>query len=378
MDGFEDGIGQNQSFTDQRSMEGMEPMGYSPDHYNQNVQQPMVPLAHLNYEKIKLFIFHSQEEPKVCASLHALRARILKSRPGLQRKQVLFAYIHYNILGCDQEKNNLIDLFNSSQKIVEYTMMLVETLVTESIGKSYILKQEGLIQKIIEFLKRENGETTLRQYSLGTLQKISLGRPAQAKMIENDVIKWAVNLLKNELNSLTEYSLEYVTALLMNLSLRTAGKKKFEELDIEILKVLNELLEHENNQVRTYVNGTLYSILESKKLKQEAKALNMGEVLQYLLKNSEERFKRQIQYILSQLESNKEEDDIASTASDDEDGNEIEYDEESDDEYDEEDEYYDEKAELTDAVPGVPNGEDWLMSEFIANNDEALQQNEQI
>jgi hypothetical protein len=110
------------------------------------------------------------------------------------------------------------------------------------------------------------------------------------RMIDLDVIRWVVNLLKTEGNVLSDNNLEYATALLMNLTLRSQGKKKCEELDTDILKVLNEHLEHENNQVRTYVNGTLYSVLESKKLRDEAKALGLDTALEYLLKNSEQNF----------------------------------------------------------------------------------------
>ena len=46
----------------------------------------------------------------------------------------------------------------------------------------------------------------------------------------------------------------------MNLSLREAGKDKCEDPSIHLLNVLNELVEIENYQVRTYVNGTLYTI----------------------------------------------------------------------------------------------------------------------
>ena len=67
------------------------------------------------------------------------------------------------------------------------------------------------------------------------------------KMIELDVIKWVVNLLKIEGNVLSDNNLEYATALLMNLTLRSQGKKKCEELHHDILKVLNEHLEHEND-----------------------------------------------------------------------------------------------------------------------------------
>ena len=65
--------------------------------------------------------------------------------------------------------------------------------------------------------------------------------------------------------------MEYATALLMNLSLRNRGKDECEKLateqQVNILKVLSDMMEHDNLQVRTHVNGTLYSILTRQSLK---------------------------------------------------------------------------------------------------------------
>jgi hypothetical protein len=102
-------------------------------------------------------------------------------------------------------------------------------------------------------------------------------------------------VLKDEQETLSEYSLEYTTALLMNLSLRIQGKNKCEEMPKNIvLQVLSELVEHENMVVRTHVNGTLYSILTRKSLKMQARALGMIEMLTYLMDNSDEQLKKQI------------------------------------------------------------------------------------
>lgn len=65
-------------------------------------------------------------------------------------------------------------------------------------------------------------------------------------MIENDLIKLIVGTLRDEKDTLTEYSYEYATALFMNLSLRSSGKNKCEDANEGALKVLNDLLEHEN------------------------------------------------------------------------------------------------------------------------------------
>lgn len=90
-------------------------------------------------------------------------------------------------------------------------------------------------------------------------------------MIEGGVIGWIVQILRTSQDFLSDYSMEYATALLMNLSLRNRGKDECEKLateqQINILKVLSDMMEHDNLQVRTHVNGTLYSILTRQSLK---------------------------------------------------------------------------------------------------------------
>lgn len=73
---------------------------YDGQHMEEMEDERQLTLAPLDYNKIKMFIFHSQEESKVCVTLHALRWRINKSRPGNQRRHVLFAFSEYDILGC--------------------------------------------------------------------------------------------------------------------------------------------------------------------------------------------------------------------------------------------------------------------------------------
>jgi len=124
-------------------------------------------------------------------------------------------------------------------------------------------------------------------------------------MIENNLIQWIITTLKVEKDTLSEYSYEYATALFMNLSLRTEGKKKCEDPNvlnpssnpqIAVLETLNDILEHENIQVRTFVNGSLYSLLTRPKLKEQARALGMKELLEVLAENQDEHIKKQIEY----------------------------------------------------------------------------------
>lgn len=85
----------------------------------------------------------------------------------------------------------------------------------------------------------------------------------------------------------------------MNLSLRTTGKNVCETLDI--LPLLAILMEHENPNVRTYINGTLYSIFTRQPLKHKAREMGFEEHLERLYNSSEEAFKKQIYFVLEQL-----------------------------------------------------------------------------
>ncbi len=171
-------------------------------------------------------------------------------------------------------------------------MSFLNALASEYLGRSYLLQRADIVKMLVATLFEEGAQDSyLRQNALGTLQKFSLRKDAQNLMIQLDVIRWIIETIRNELDTLTDYSLEYATALLMNLSLRSEGKNKCEQIP-DILPVLNEIIENENLQVRTHVNGTLYSVLTRAKLKQQANALGMKDMLDYMMQSSDEQFQR--------------------------------------------------------------------------------------
>ena len=112
------------------------------------------------------------------------------------------------------------------------------------------------------------------QHTLGAVEKLSIRKKAQNIMLQYDIIEWICSVLRNA-PKLQECTLEYVTALLINLALRTEGKKKCENPSLEILKILKPLLDRENPQIRTHVNGALYSLFTSNSLKKEARVSQM-------------------------------------------------------------------------------------------------------
>ena len=146
----------------------------------------------------------------------------------------------------------------------------------------------------------------------------------------------------------------YSTALLMNLALRSAGKLKAEEdASGDILAVLNDLLESDNFQVRTHVNGTLYSILTRPALREKAMSMGLDELLKSLMAQDDcpEQFKKQMEYILQQLTKSAEDeegDDVAEAKSEDGD----------DDDDDDDDDDFGGDDEEEEAAPTEPDEEE--------------------
>jgi len=314
-------------------------------------------LPPLNFAIVIRDLSNLQDDLQICALLQALRWRLTRSQSYL-RKETLAAYIKYNILCTTKPHDILLDkLLTWNRRVIEYTVRFLNVVASECAGRTYLLTKENIIQSLSSILYEELEDSILRQNALGSLQKLSLRRQAQSTMIELEMIDWLGRLLKFEAENISFYSLEYATALLMNLSLRTAGKNKIENSQLDMLSILNGLLEHENTQVRTYVNGTLYSILTRQKLKERALKLGTDKTLEYLMKNSDEHFKRQIQYILDQLFSEHEDDCLS-----DENDDDIE---DRDEDESEMDDYIAEDEDMDDIInEGILTGEELLNERY--------------
>ena len=333
-------------------------------------------LAALDYTRIKDDLRSGSSDVARGLLLQALRWRISKAPAGRARRRALLIYIQFDLLGCaaSGSKALMAELAGSATPwLVEQWARLINCAASECVGRSYLLRQEGLVKLLCDLLMREKADNVLRRNVLGALQKFSLRHKPQNDMIDAGMIEWIVGQLE-EVDSLSDYSIEYGTALLMNLSLRQAGKLRAEQ--VPTLQVLNSLLEMDNVQVRTYVNGTLYSVLTRPLLKDQARAMGMEDILKYAMDHSDETFARQIQYILEQLMS----DQVDDGQSDDENDEDEEVDEDPDeDEGDEEEGYEDEDEEedhqdeaVAAEAANSPTGEELLCSKYLAPTPDAL------
>uniref|UniRef100_A0A4W3HZC9 LisH domain-containing protein ARMC9 n=1 Tax=Callorhinchus milii TaxID=7868 RepID=A0A4W3HZC9_CALMI len=313
-------------------------------------------LPSLDYERLKNDLVYGNDRLKALL-LQALRWRLTQSQAGEQRDTVLQAYISNDLLEChrsSQVRNFLFNLFNSKSEVVrQYTARLVNAFASLSDGRLYLSQNTVVLRVLEETLKAEEKDSITRENVLGALQKLSLRRVLQSTMIKDGIMFWLVNVLEDS-DSLSDYTLEYSIALFMNLCLRTRGKCA--EYASRVLKVLSDLLGHENHEIRPYVNGALYSILAVPSIRDEAKAMGMEEILWCFIKEGSSEMNRQIEFIIKQLNSEEMPDDV--------DTDEEEEEEDDEDEHEAMEADLD-KAEVLKPQPAELSGEKLLTTEYL-------------
>ncbi|XP_005395454.2 PREDICTED: lisH domain-containing protein ARMC9 isoform X3 [Chinchilla lanigera] len=313
-------------------------------------------LPSLDYEKLKKDLIWGSDRLKAFL-LQALRWRLTTSHPGEQRETVLQAYISNDLLDCrSRGQRSVLQLLHSKSEVVrQYMARLVNAVASLAEGRLYLAQNMQVLRLLEGRLKEEDKDVVTRENVLGALQKFSLRRPLQTAMIRDGLVFWLIDTLR-EPDCLSDYTLEYAVALLMNLCLRSAGKNVCARVAGLVLKVLSDLLGHENHEIQPYVNGALYSILSIPSIREEARAMGMEDILRCFIKEGNAEMIRQIEFIIRQLNSEELLDSVLE--SDDE--------EEEDDEEDHDTMEADlDKDELIQPQLGELSGEKLLTTEYL-------------
>ncbi|XP_008158430.3 lisH domain-containing protein ARMC9 [Eptesicus fuscus] len=313
-------------------------------------------LPSLDYEKLKRDLILGSDRLKAFL-LQALRWRLTTSHPGEQRETVLQAYISNDLLDCHgHSQRSVLQLLHGRSDVVrQYMARLINAIASLAEGRLYLAQSTKVLRMLEERLKEEDKDVVTRENVLGALQKFSLRRPLQTAMIQDGLIFWLIDILK-EPDCLSDYTLEYSVALLMNLCLRSAGKNMCASVAGLVLKVLSDLLGHENHEIQPYVNGALYSILSIPSVREEARAMGMEDILRCFMKEGNAEMIRQIEFIIKQLNSEEFPDGVLE--SDD--------DEDEDDEEDHDTMEADlDKDELIQPQLGELSGEKLLTTEYL-------------
>ncbi|OBS72719.1 hypothetical protein A6R68_12697 [Neotoma lepida] len=113
-------------------------------------------------------------------------------------------------------------LHSKSEAVRQYMARLINALASLAEGRLYLAQNTKVLRMLEGRLKEEDKDVITRENVLGALQKFSLRRPLQTAMIRDGLILWLIDLLRDP-DCLSDYTLEYSVALLMNLCLRSAG-----------------------------------------------------------------------------------------------------------------------------------------------------------
>jgi hypothetical protein len=273
-----------------------------------------------------------------CAALlHALRRHLTLSTPGPHRLSIVSSFTDGDVLGCRESDPHARIVTAAFQALSptdirsEALARFLNILASICLGRSYLLNGTDTISSLHSFLSRSASpvsrpssaahprgsssnsrpatastlpahDSVAWQHALGALQKLSLRRRAQSHMISIGCLEWIVDLLA-QADNLSDYCTEYAAALLMNLCLRTAGRRRCIPMRERVLRVMSALLEHDNTNVRTYVHGALYSVLAFKAIRDQALSMGLPDHIESLKPSSEPALASQLDFILQELRS---------------------------------------------------------------------------
>jgi hypothetical protein len=168
-------------------------------------------------------------------SFREIRVRLSRSNNFESKQYMLYGIIYYDLF--DINKVCFLDKILEENSLILETLKLLNVLTNEYKGRTYLLYNDKIIVKLINIMKTENKESEIRQNSIGIIQKLTLNVASQNLIIENNVLEYIVDILSPLSNEVTQYTLEYGLALIMNLSLRKWGKDKCFENSVSHLKL---------------------------------------------------------------------------------------------------------------------------------------------
>lgn len=113
---------------------------------------------------------------------------------------------------------------------------------------------------------------------IASVQKLSLRKPVRKQILALGSLDELLEFLNQSHNKVSDYCLEYSTALLMNLSLEDEARTIFANEASLLVNLLKKLL-NGMECCLPYVNGTLYSVLVDEEIKKVAKDLDLDKTI---------------------------------------------------------------------------------------------------
>ena len=181
------------------------------------------------------------------ALLQALRWRVLR-RSGAGQGKAVVDYVDADVLDAHAGCGLVHSLLSSPHaRVQQQAARFLECLSRQAQGRAYLMSGNGrLLEQVTTAIKGIQGDTRTRRALLRCLQQCSRRSPVQDVAVAAGVVEWIVAQLYGEADSMSEESAEYMTALLVNLAQRSAGRHACVSLSSRLLPLLVDLLEHDS------------------------------------------------------------------------------------------------------------------------------------
>ncbi|XP_023320211.1 lisH domain-containing protein ARMC9 [Eurytemora carolleeae] len=247
--------------------------------------------------------------------LQALRWMITKSEPEVRLEIVsTFHKTDFLGLGNNQCQERILSCFKPSEHLPTLMQQslarIFNALASTGSGRSYIAGHPALLETLVSCLVKMSSrmETPIVEMIVATLQKLSLKFGVRKKLLKLGLVRWLGGVYLQDWKKQRQYSLEYSTALLMNLCLHRKGKEDCIPIAEELLNTLLNLASSPISQIKPYVNGTLYSLLSNSVIKDISRRTQVQEKLSSLVQRSELEVRQQLEYILEMVENSEDSD----------------------------------------------------------------------
>jgi hypothetical protein len=190
---------------------------------------------------------------------------------------------------------------------------LLNELSGDFVMRTYLIQNKELIEILVNCIVNLEIDTEVLQNAVGILQKLSLKVEAQDLMVSKGIIKALFTVLDSKKTDLSEYTLEYALALLMNLSLNPKAKIIIEEdVELSYIKILMGLWDECPNAIRHFLNATIYSFLWSPRIQANARTIDLVPRLQRDIEKFDQNIQIQIDYIIKRVSGDSADDSLHS------------------------------------------------------------------
>ena len=261
-------------------------------------------IAALDYGKVKGFLMTSAEDMHeiIYTIVKSLKAKIMRTG-FVTRSHLVRLYIHVDLLDAAAQKPAADCIFHklvthSYSPIREESFKLLHLFCLFRVGRDYLAQNKHILQTVVDSLRAEKSESSIRRRSISILQKLSLIKDMHGMLIDENMVEYCLEVLAAEQDTLSSYSLDYFAWLLMNLCYRKSGRERMVRTTVDIFELFENLLHFEGSKIRTPINSILFSIMSMPELKRKAKESGFLDRLRSLKARLSDRYQHQIDFIV--------------------------------------------------------------------------------